>query len=86
MPEENKLTTLDGVEFGTLMVPVKPGYKTTEFWLSTAVIATGVAMASGAIADGGLVSQIVGGAMAILKGVGYTWSRAVAKMAPNGGE
>lgn len=63
------------------MEVVKPGYKTTEFWLSTAVVSAGVLLASGAV-DGGLAGQIVGGAMAVLKGLGYTWSRAVAKVKP----
>jgi hypothetical protein len=63
------------------METVKPGYKTTEFWLSTAVIAAGVALASGAVNDG-LAAQIVGGVMSVLNGIGYTWSRATAKVAP----
>lgn len=58
---------------------VKPGYKTTEFWLSTIALALGVIMSSGVIGDGTVAAQIVGGAMSILATLGYTAARAQAK-------
>lgn len=61
------------------MSEAKPGYKTTEFWLSSVATILGLAMASGAIADGGTVAQIVGGVVALLAGMGYTASRTQAK-------
>ncbi len=54
---------------------VKPGFKTTEFWLSTIAMLLGVVMASGAVHTGGMVAQIVGGALSVLASLGYTASR-----------
>lgn len=56
-----------------------PGYKTTEFWLSTIALILGVVMASGAVNEGTMASQIIGGAMAILAQLGYTAARAKIK-------
>lgn len=60
---------------------MKPGYKTTEFWLSLLAILLGAAMASGAVPEGGLVAQIVGGALSLLGSLGYTSSRTSLKKA-----
>ena len=59
----------------TTPVETKPGYKTTEFWLSTIALILGVVMASGAVSEGTVASQIIGGAMAILAQLGYTAAR-----------
>ncbi len=58
---------------------VKPGYQTTEFWLSSIATVLGVVMASGAVADGGLASQIIGGVLSVLAALGYTAARAKIK-------
>jgi len=57
----------------------KPGYKTTEFWLSTAALLLGILTESGAIGPEGLAGQILGGAMTVLAALGYTTCRTVAK-------
>ena len=59
--------------------PTKPGFKTTEFWFSTAAAVIGILFASGAIAEGGNVDKIVGMAATVLAGMGYTVSRGLAK-------
>lgn len=59
--------------------PVKPGFKTTEFWLSTLALLLGLALASGAVPDGGLAAQIIGGVMSVLASLGYTASRTKVK-------
>ncbi len=64
--------------------PVKPGYQTTEFWLSTLALLLGLALASGAVPDGGLAAQIIGGILSVLSSLGYTASRTKVKSA--GGE
>jgi hypothetical protein len=58
---------------------MKPGYKTTEFWLTALATILAMLMMSGAISDGGLAAKIVGGAIAILAQLGYTAARAAVK-------
>ena len=59
--------------------PVKPGYKSTEFWLSSIATILGIVLASGAVPEGGMVGQIIGGALALLANLGYTASRTQVK-------
>jgi hypothetical protein len=63
----------------------KPGYKTTEFWLSLLVVVLGAVMASGALPEGSVVGQIIGGIMAILGQLGYTAARAKSKTTDQAG-
>jgi hypothetical protein len=61
--------------------PTKPGYKTTEFWLSTAAIVIGLLYAAGVVAPEGtdaLSKAIAFGATA-LAALGYSVSRGLAK-------
>ena len=60
---------------------VKPGWKTTEFWMSTAALVLGLVLASGALPEGGLAAQIVGGVLSVLSQLGYTAARAQVKAA-----
>ena len=60
---------------------MKSGYKTSEFWLSLLVMILGALLSSGAIADGGLAATIIGGALALLGGLGYTFNRMGVKKA-----
>ncbi len=57
----------------------KPGFKTTEFWLSSIAMVLGVVLASGAIPEGGMAGQIVGGVLSVLASLGYTASRTQVK-------
>jgi hypothetical protein len=61
--------------------PVKPGYKTTEFWLSLLAILVGAVIASGVISpDGtGTAAKIVGGLVTLLGALGYTVQRTTLK-------
>lgn len=54
---------------------VKPGYKTTEFWLSTVAVIVGLVMASGAIVEGSQAAQIAGFIASALAAMGYSYSR-----------
>lgn len=57
---------------------VKPGYKTTEFWLKLAALALTAAYASGAITNNTALA-IAGIAATVLGALGYTVSRGLAK-------
>jgi hypothetical protein len=56
--------------------PVKPGYRTTEFWLSAVAVLLGLAVASGIIPAGSSWDQAVGLVVAALAAMGYTGARA----------
>lgn len=58
---------------------VKPGYKSTEFWLSSIAILVGIVMASGAIVEDSPVAQAIGVAASVLGAMGYSVSRGMAK-------
>jgi len=62
-----------------IMDEIKPGWKTTEFWLSAAVSLIGLLMASGVIEPGGAWDKIVGLASAALSSLGYSASRGQVK-------
>jgi hypothetical protein len=57
----------------------KPGYKTSEFWLTLAVTIIGALMSSGILADGHIAMKVAGLAMSTLAALGYTASRANVK-------
>jgi hypothetical protein len=59
----------------------KPGYRSTEFWLSTVAMVAGIILASSAIAVDSTAGQIVGGIVAVLALLGYTASRTEVKKA-----
>ena len=64
------------------MNETKPGYKTTEFWLSLLATLLGFVLASGAmdgVSQESWVAKLVGGAVAVLASLGYTASRAKVK-------
>lgn len=63
----------------TEAIAKKPGYKTTEFWLSTAAVLIGALLASGLVTEGSAIDKIAGLAVTVLATLGYTVSRAKAK-------
>lgn len=58
---------------------MKPGWKTTEFWLSLAAMLVGAVVASGVVPEAGPWSQVVGIIAGVLGALGYTVSRGFAK-------
>lgn len=58
---------------------IKPGYKTSEFWLSTLTILIGIAYATGLIPGGSGIDKILGLATSALATLGYTVSRGIVK-------
>lgn len=67
------------------MSDVKPGYKTTEFYLAVGAVLVGGVVASGAVPSTGPIGQGVGAVTAVLAALGYTVSRGWAKVAPGAG-
>lgn len=59
----------------------KPGYKTTEFWLSVAAMLVGALMASGLLDESGtdIDNKIFGLIAMVLAGLGYSANRAWTK-------
>lgn len=61
------------------MKEVKQGYKTTEFWMSTAAAVIGILYASDAIGAGSPLMHVLGVASTVLAALGYTVGRSIAK-------
>lgn len=57
----------------------KPGYKTTEFWLSLVAVLIGALAGSGIVPESGPWAQVIGLVTAVLGSLGYTVSRGIAK-------
>ena len=62
-------------------VEIKPGWKTTEFWLTAVAEIVGLLLVSGAVSEvgDGPWPKIIGGAIAILGALGYTVQRRILK-------
>jgi hypothetical protein len=61
------------------MNEAKPGYKTTEFWLSVVAMVIGAAFASGVFPAESTGDKILGLAATVLSALGYTVSRTMVK-------
>lgn len=62
------------------MADAKPGRKTSEFWLSFLAVVFGFVLAGGFVAEDSTTAKVVGGALAVLAGLGYTMSRTNVKV------
>ena len=60
---------------------MKPGFKTTEFWMSAIAVVLGALVASGAFTLEGTSAQVVGLVEAALVALGYTGARLTLKKA-----
>ena len=58
---------------------IKPGYKTSEFWLSAGATVVGLVIASGALPETGVWGKVIALLAAALTALGYTVSRGMAK-------
>jgi hypothetical protein len=58
---------------------IKPGYRTTEFWITVAVVFLSLLMTSGLIGDASPVAKIIGLIVDTAAAMGYTYSRGLAK-------
>jgi hypothetical protein len=59
----------------------KPGWKTSEFWLSLAAVAVGALLSAGVLAADGTTYKIAAFVASALTALGYTWSRTAVKTA-----
>ena len=59
--------------------PVKPGYQTTEFWLTAGATVVGLVIASGMVPDTGMWPKIVALVVSAFAAMGYTVSRTAVK-------
>lgn len=57
----------------------KPGFKTTEFYLTTITTLLSLLLASGLVSSGGTADKIIGFAASALAVLGYTVSRGMVK-------
>ena len=58
---------------------VKPGYKTTEFWMTAGATVVGLAIASGIVPDTGVWPKVVALVISAFAAMGYTVSRTSVK-------
>lgn len=58
---------------------LKPGYRTTEFWLSTVACLVGLLLASGALPASGTAVEVVGLIASALSAMGYSIARGKSK-------
>ena len=63
----------------TPATPVKPGYKTTEFWLTAGATVVGLVIASGLVPDTGMWPKVVALVVSAFAAMGYTVSRTAVK-------
>lgn len=59
--------------------PVKPGWKTSEFWLTAAAAGCGALLATGVFPDTSPWAKILGVGSMVLAALGYNWSRTTLK-------
>ena len=62
---------------------MRPGYRTSEFWLALAAMIVGALLASGVWGEGDRAYEVLGFVGATLSSLGYSVSRGLAK---KGGE
>ena len=60
----------------------KPGYKTTEFWLTFAAMVLSMLFAAGVFGEQATVYKVLEVGAAVLAGLGYTVTRGAIKKAP----
>jgi hypothetical protein len=70
MTDETKTTPSEGI---------KPGWQTTEFWLSTLATLVSLAYATGLVHQGTSTEKVLGFVAAALATMGYSVSRAIVK-------
>lgn len=71
MAEENKPAPVEPA--------MRPGWKTSEFWLASAAMLLGSLQASGALASESVWEKVVGMGLMALASMGYSYARGQAK-------
>lgn len=60
---------------------MKPGYKTSEFWLTLAAVVVGLLLASGVLTDSPTALKIAAFVASALASLGYQFNRSKTKVA-----
>lgn len=60
---------------------MKPGYKTTEFWMAFITTIAGAILTSGMVAEGSNTAKICGTIMSVVASLGYGQQRMALKKA-----
>lgn len=63
---------------------MRPGYKTSEWWLALAAMAVGTLIASGLIGETSSIGKALAFASSALASIGYSYSRGLAKASLSG--
>ena len=58
----------------------KPGWKSTEFWLSLAAVVCGALIAGDVVTETSTVGKAIGAIVSVLGALGYTASRTAVKV------
>tara|TARA_R100000656_G_C3846231_1_gene106368 strand:- start:18 stop:224 length:207 start_codon:yes stop_codon:yes gene_type:complete len=58
----------------------KPGWKTTEFWLSLISVICGALVAGDVVTESSTIGKAVGAVISVLGALGYTASRTAVKV------
>ena len=58
----------------------KPGWKSTEFWLSLAAVICGALIAGDVVTETSTVGKAIGAIVSVLGALGYTASRTAVKV------
>tara|TARA_Y100000310_G_scaffold284958_1_gene308079 strand:+ start:31 stop:237 length:207 start_codon:yes stop_codon:yes gene_type:complete len=62
------------------MAQSKPGWKTTEFWLSLISVICGALVAGDVVTESSTIGKAVGAVISVLGALGYTASRTAVKV------
>ena len=62
------------------MAQSKPGWKTTEFWLSLISVICGAIVAGDVVTESSTIGKAVGAVISMLGALGYTASRTAVKV------
>lgn len=76
---ENEVAYKDVIMRPVNVTAKKPGWKTTEFYLSLAATVTGALLASGVVIENKPLVNVLGLVSALLSTLGYTASRTIVK-------
>ena len=62
------------------MAQSKPGWKTSEFWLSLIAVICGALVAGDVVTESSTIGKAVGAVISVLGALGYTASRTAVKV------
>jgi hypothetical protein len=63
-----------------VMAQSKPGWKTSEFWLSLIAVICGALVAGDVVTESSTIGKAVGAVISVLGALGYTASRTAVKV------